>query len=182
MTPWTVACQSPLLHYHPEFAQTHALWASDANQPPHPLLSPSPPALDLSQHQGLFQCIGSSNHVAKVLALQLQLQSFQWMFRVDWSPCCLRNSRESSAASQAISRLVIAILPRSKHLNFVAAVTILIDFAAQENEIWHGFHIFPIYLPLSDRTVCHDAPFWMLSFKSLFHGPISLSSRGSLGL
>ena len=58
-----------------------------------------------------------------------------------------------------LSRFVIAILPRSKCLNFVAAVTICIDFGAQENEIWHGFHIFPIYLPWSDRTGCHDLSF-----------------------
>ena len=40
--------------------------------------------------------------------------------------------------------------------NFMAAVIIHIDFGAQENEIWHCFHIFPIYLPWSDRTRCHD--------------------------
>ena len=45
-----------------------------------------------------------------------------------------------------LSRFVIAILPRSKRLNFVAAVTVRIDFGAQENEICHCFHIFPIYL------------------------------------
>ena len=43
----------PVLHYLPEFAQTHVHRVSDAIQPPHPLLSPSPPALNLSQHQGL---------------------------------------------------------------------------------------------------------------------------------
>ena len=46
---------SPVLHYLPEFAQTHVHWACDAIQPSHPLSSPSPPALHLSQHQGLFQ-------------------------------------------------------------------------------------------------------------------------------
>ena len=45
---------SPVLHYLPEFAQTHVHWVGDAIQPSHPLLSPSPPALYLSQHQGLF--------------------------------------------------------------------------------------------------------------------------------
>ena len=46
-----------------------------------------------------------------------------------------------------LSRLVIAFLPRSKHLNFVAAITICSDFGAQENKICHCFHCFPIYLP-----------------------------------
>ena len=45
--------------------------------------SPSPPAFSLSQHQGLFQWVSSSHQVAKVLELQLQPQSFQWIFRVD---------------------------------------------------------------------------------------------------
>ena len=44
-----------VLHYLPEFAQTHVHWASDAIQPSHPLSSPSPRALNLSQHQSLFQ-------------------------------------------------------------------------------------------------------------------------------
>ena len=42
-------------HQHPEFTHTHVHLVSDAIQPSHPLLSPSPPALNLSQHQGLFK-------------------------------------------------------------------------------------------------------------------------------
>ena len=56
----------------------------DATQPSHPLSSPSLPAFNLSQHQGLFQWVGSSHKVAKVLELQLQHQSFQWIFRVEF--------------------------------------------------------------------------------------------------
>ena len=74
----------PVLHYLLEFAQTHVQWVGDAIHPSHPLSSPSPPAFNLSQHQGLFQCIGSLHQVAKVLELQLQHQSFQWLFRVDF--------------------------------------------------------------------------------------------------
>ena len=73
----------PVLHSLPEFAQIHVHWVGDAIQPSHPLSSPSP-ALNLSQHQGLCQWVSSSHHVAKVLELQLQHQSFQWMFRVDF--------------------------------------------------------------------------------------------------
>ena len=55
----------PVRHHLPEFAQTHVHWFSDAIQPSHPLSSPSPPTFNLSQHQGLFQCISCSYHVAK---------------------------------------------------------------------------------------------------------------------
>ena len=67
----------PVLHHLPELTQTYVLWVSDAIQLSHPLLPPSPLAFSLSQHQGLFQRIGSSNQVAKVLERQLQHQSFQ---------------------------------------------------------------------------------------------------------
>ena len=68
----------PIHHQLPESTQTHVHWADDAIQPSHPLSSPSPPALNLSQHQGLFKWISSSHQVAKVLEFQLQQQSFQW--------------------------------------------------------------------------------------------------------
>ena len=45
----------PVLHQLLELAQTHVRWVDDAIQPSHPLFSPSPPAFNLSQHQGLFQ-------------------------------------------------------------------------------------------------------------------------------
>ena len=74
----------PVHHQHPEFTQTHVHWVSDAIQPSHPLSSSSPPTFNLSQHQGLFQWVGSSYQVAKVLGLQLPHESFQWIFRVDF--------------------------------------------------------------------------------------------------
>ena len=58
-----------------------------------------------------------------------------------------------------LSRLVIAFLPRSKHLYFMAAITICSDFGAQENKASHSFHCFPIYFPWSDGTGCHDLSF-----------------------
>ena len=57
----------PVHHQLPEFTQTHFHWVGDAIQPSHPLSSPSPPALNLSQHQGLFKWVSSSHQVAKVL-------------------------------------------------------------------------------------------------------------------
>ena len=74
----------PVHHQVPELAQTHVHWVSDAIQPSHPLSSPSPPDLNLSKHQGLFQWVSSSHQVTKVLELQLQHQSFQWIFRTDF--------------------------------------------------------------------------------------------------
>ena len=73
-------CPSPI----PRPCSNSCPWVSDAIQPSHPLLSPSPPALNLSQHQGLFRWVSSSHQVAKLLEFQLQSQSFQWIFRMDW--------------------------------------------------------------------------------------------------
>ena len=67
----------PVHHQLPEVTQSHVHRVSDTIQPSHPLSSPSPPALNLSQHQGLFQLVNSSHHVAKVLEFQLQHQSLQ---------------------------------------------------------------------------------------------------------
>ena len=103
-------CSTPGLPVHhklPKFTQTHVHQVGDAIQPSHPLSSPSPPAPNPSQHQGLFQWVNSSHEVAKVLEFQLQHQSFQKIFRTDFlleglagSPCSLRDSQESSPAPQ----------------------------------------------------------------------------------
>ena len=79
----------PVHHPLPEFTQTHIHRVSDAIQPSHPLLSPSPPAPNPSQHQSLFQWVNSSYEVAKVLELQLQHHSSSEhpgliSFRMDW--------------------------------------------------------------------------------------------------
>ena len=80
------------LHVHhqlPESMQTHVHWVGDAIQPSYFLSSPSPAAVSLSQHQGLFKQVSSSYQVAKIWEFQLQHQSFQWtprsdLFRMDW--------------------------------------------------------------------------------------------------
>ena len=74
----------PTLHYLPEFAQTHVHWVGDAIQPSHPLSSPSPLALNLSQHQGLFQRLSSLHQVAKVLKFSLSHQSVLPKNVQDW--------------------------------------------------------------------------------------------------
>ena len=74
----------PVYQWLLELIQTHVHRVSDAIQPSHPLSTPSPPAFNLSQHQGLFQGVSSSHQVAKVLEFQLQHQSFRWIFRTDF--------------------------------------------------------------------------------------------------
>ena len=74
----------PIHHQLPELAQTRVHWVNDAIKPSHPLLSPPPPAFNLSQHKGLFQWVSSSHQVAKVLEFQLQHQSIQWISRTDF--------------------------------------------------------------------------------------------------
>ena len=74
----------PVPHHLPEFAQVHVHCISDAIQPSHPP-TPSPPsALNLSQHQGLLQWLSCLHQMTKILEFQLQHQSFQWVFRVDF--------------------------------------------------------------------------------------------------
>ena len=79
-----------------------------------------------------------------------------------------------------LSRLVIAFLPKSKHLLTYGCVTICSDFGAQRNKVSHCFHISP--------SICHDVMgpdamilvFWMLNFKPAFSLSFSPSLRGSL--
>ena len=97
----------PAHHQLLEFTQTHVHWVSDAIQPSHPLSSPSSPAFNLSQPQGLFQWVSSSCQVAKVLAFPIQHLSFQRILRIYFlqnglvgSPCSPRDSQESSPTPQ----------------------------------------------------------------------------------
>ena len=84
-------CSTPGLtvHYHfPEFTQTHVHWVGDAIQPYHPLSFPSPPALNLSHHQGLFQmgqlCLSGGQSI-RVSASVLPMNTTELIsFRMDW--------------------------------------------------------------------------------------------------
>ena len=104
VTSWTAACQASLASPTPRvYPNSYPL-----SQWCHPTISSSViPAFNLSQHQGLFKCVGFSYQLAKVLELQLQHQSFQWIFRTDFledglvgSPCSPRDSQESSPTPQ----------------------------------------------------------------------------------
>ena len=126
----------PVYHQLPEFTQTHVHWVSDAIQPSHPLSSPSPPAFNLSQHQGLFKWVSSSHKVAKVLEFQLQHQSFQCIFRTDFrwdgligSPCSPRDPQESSPT------------PQFKSINFSALSSLYSPTLISIHDYWknHSF-------------------------------------------
>ena len=115
-------CSTPgfLVHQQlPEFTQNHLYWVGDAIQPSHPLSSPSPPAPNPSQHQGIFQWVNSSHEVAKVLEFQLSHHSFQRNPRADLlqnglvgSPCSPRDSQASSPTPQfkSINSSVLSFL------------------------------------------------------------------------
>ena len=129
-------------------------------QPYHYLSAPSPLALNLSQHQGLFQWIGSLHQVAKVLELQFQHQSFQWIFTVDflqdwlvWSPCSPRDSQEPSPASQfeSINSLALCLLIRkaitnldsvlkSRATTLPTKVHIVNGFSSSHVQLWELDH------------------------------------------
>ena len=131
----------PVLNYLLEFAQTRFHWVNHVNQRSHPLLPLCPPALNLSQHQGLFQWVSSSHQLAKVLEFQLQHQSFQWILNVDflydwlvWSPCCPGDSLDSSLAPQfkSINSSVLSLL-------YGPALTSIHDYWKN-----HGFEYRPL--------------------------------------
>ena len=123
-------CPSPTLG---EFTQTHVHWVSNAIHPSHPLSSPSPPAPNPSQCQGLFKWVSSSHQVAEVLEFQLQHQSFQWTPRTDLlsdglvgSPCSPRDSQESSPTPQfkSINSSMLSFIVQISHPYMTTGKTI----------------------------------------------------------
>ena len=169
----------PVHHQLPEFTQTHAHCVSDAIQLFHPLSFPSPPALNLSQDQGLFKWVSSSHQVAKGLELQLQHQSYEWIFRTDLlqnglvgSPCSPRDSQEFSPPPQFKSI-------NSSVLSFLYGPTLTsthdyrknhsfdkMDLCRQSNvsafqyavEVWHSFSYKeqPSFNFMATVTICSD--------------------------
>ena len=105
-------CGSPgsLVHHQfPELTQIHVHRVSDAIPPSHPLSCPSPSAFNLSQHQGLFPWVSSSNQVAKVLEFQLQSASVLPMNIQDWFPLGLTGliSLQSKGLSRVFSNTTV---------------------------------------------------------------------------
>ena len=106
----------PVHHQLPESTKTHVHWVGDTIQPSHPLLSPSPPALNLSQHQGLFQSVNSSHEVAKVLEFSFNISpsnehSGLISFRMDWLDLLVVQGTLKSLLQHHISKA--SILQRS---------------------------------------------------------------------
>ena len=114
----------------PEFPQTHVRWGSDALQPTHPLLPPSPLVFNVSQYHDLFQWVCSSHQVAEVLELQLQRQSFQWKF--SWFPLGLTGW--ISLQSKGLST-VFSSTPVWKH-----------QFSGIQHSLWSNSHIYTCLL------------------------------------
>ena len=107
----------PVHHQLPESTQTHVHCVGDAVHPSHPVSSPSPPALNLFQHQGLFKWVSSSHQVAKVLELQLQHKSFQWIFRTDFLE---ENQFDLHAAQGTLKSLLQHHIPKASILRHSA--------------------------------------------------------------
>ena len=121
-----VDCSLPCLHvthYLLEFAQVHAYCISDAVQPSHPLMTSSS-ALNLSQHQGLFQWVICLHQMNKILELQLQHQSSQWVNIQGWFP--LRLTGLTSFLSKGLSG-VFSSTTVQRHQFFIVQLSQLHD-------------------------------------------------------
>ena len=113
----------PVHHQLPDSTQTHVHWVGDAIQPSHPLSSPSPPALNLSQHQGLFKWVSPLHQVAKVLELQIQHQSFQWTPRTDCFRMYWLNPLQSKGFSRVFSNTTV-----QKHQFFTTQLSLFFRY------------------------------------------------------
>ena len=152
---------SHVLHHLPELAQTHVHWVGDAIQPSHPLSSASPHAFSLSP-PGSFpmsqffasggQSIGTSAS-ASVLSMNIQ----------HWFP--LESTGLISLQLKRLSR-DFSNTTVQKHQFF--STTICSDIGAPQNKVSHCFCCFPIYLPWSDGTGCHDLSFLNVEFQANF--------------
>ena len=134
----------PVHHQLQEFTQTHDLWVGDAIQPSPPLLSPSPPACNLSQHQGLLW-VSSLHKVAKELELQLQHQSFQWIFRtvsfrMDWLDLLivqgtLKSLLQHYSSKASILRLSAFFIVQFSHLYMTTGKTIAFSISTSLSKV-----------------------------------------------
>ena len=111
----------PDLHYLQEPAQTHVCWVSDAIQPSHPLSSPSPPAFNLSQHQGLFFASGGQSIRVSASASIFPVNIQDW-FPLGWTGWI---SLQSKGISRVFSKTTV-----QKH-----------HFLGAHHSLWSNFHI-----------------------------------------
>ena len=125
-----VDCRTPSFPVHhqlPELTQTHAHQVSHAIQSPHPLSSPSPPAFNLSQHQGLFQWVSSLHQVARVLGVSASASVLPMNIQ-DWFP--LGWTGWISLQSKRLSRVLwvrwmtLQFSAPGKECEFIAATSV----------------------------------------------------------
>ena len=200
----------PVHHQLPEFTQTNVHRIGDVIQRSHPVSSPSPPALSLSQHQGLFKWVSTSIRWPKYWSFSFNISPTNEhpgliSFRIDWLDLLAvqgtlksliqhHSSKASTLQGSAffivqlshpymttgktialsrwtfvgkvmslllnmLCRLVITFLPRSKHLLISWLQSPSAVILEPRKKVSHYFHYFPIYLPWSDGTGCHDLRF-----------------------
>ena len=162
-TPWTTSTPGfPVHHQLPEPTQTHVHCVDDAIQPSHSLSSPSPPAFNLSQYQGLFQGVSSSHQVAKGLEFQFQHQfssvHFSSVARSCPTHCNLMNTGYQASLSITNSRSpskpmsIESVMP-SNHLILCHPLLLLLS-------IFPGIRVFS-----NESTLCMRWPkYWSFSF------------------
>ena len=156
----------PALHYLLEFAWTHVHWVGDVIQASHFLLLPSPPSLNCSQHQGLFQWVGSLHQVARVLELQLQHQPFHCIFIQVWFPFRLTG--------------LVSFLSKGGSSIFSSTAVRKHQFFGAQSSLWSNSHIctrllekpgFWPYRPLSAKwCLCFLIGFLVASKKWAIRG------------
>ena len=120
----------PVHHQFPEFTQTHVHWVSDAIQPSHSLLSPSPPTFNLSQHQGLFKWVSSSHQVAKVLSFSFNISPSNEhpgliSFRMDWLDL-LASLHWRAAVTESLMILTSLFIDMTGNTSFFTEIKIVI--------------------------------------------------------
>ena len=157
----------PVLHHFPEFAQTHVHWVDDAIQPSHPLSSPSSSCLQsfpASESFAVSQLFTSGGQSIGATASVLPVISF----RIDWFDLpdvqgtfkrLLQHHNSKASILWCSVLFMVQLSHPNMIINFMAAITINSDFGAQENKICHHFQFFPIYLPWSHGSGCHDLSF-----------------------
>ena len=151
----------PVHHQLLKLTQTHVHRLGDAIQPSHPLSSPSPPAFNPSQHQGLFQWVSSLHQVVKVLEFQLQHQSFQWtpttdFFRMDWLDLFAVQGTLKSLFQYHSSKASI-MRSRYQHFHFLDVNLDISFLGGYGNILALNFQIH------DSGGVCHIAPCWPAS-------------------
>ena len=125
----------PVHHQFLELTQTHVHWVSGAIQPSHPLSSPSPPTFNLSQHQGLFKWVSSSQQVTKVLRVSASTSVLPMNIQ-DWFPLGWTGwiSLQSKGLSRVFSNTTV-----QKHQSFGAQLygpTLTSILTTEKPKLW----------------------------------------------